>query len=90
VLIIGLTGFGRHWLQMMQMTPSVAFLTKSDDSELLRSLQKHLAMLEEQLASLIKQASQLPTSQQDQYWSLAADLQKEIRLTRKQIAQQTP
>jgi predicted transglutaminase-like cysteine proteinase len=69
-----------------EMTPAVNLLQISDDNaELLESLEKHLAMVEEQLESVIRKASSLPVEQQDEYWALASDFQKEIRLTRKEI-----
>jgi len=58
---------------------------EENDPELLGSLEKHLAMVEEQLESIIRIASRLPVEQQDEYWALASDLQREIRQTRKQI-----
>jgi len=63
---------------------TVVFISDAEN-EFLGSLAEHLAMLEEQLESTIRMASRLPVEQQDAYWSLAKDLQKEIRLTRKQI-----
>lgn len=69
------------------MTPAVTVLYTSDreNHEFLGSLEEHLAMVEEQLESIIRMASNLPVEQQDEHWALAKDLQKEIRLTRKQI-----
>lgn len=67
------------------MTPEVNLLQIPDDDELLESLETHLAMVAEQLDSIIRKASRLPVEQQDEYWALAKDLQGEIRLTRKEI-----
>jgi hypothetical protein len=61
------------------------YTSDEDGIELLGSLEKHLAMVEEQLESIIRIASRLPVEQQDEYWFLASDLQREIRITRKQI-----
>ena len=61
------------------------YTSDENDTELLGSLEKHLAMVEQQLESIIRTASRLPVEEQDKYWSLASDLQREIRLTRKQI-----
>ena len=58
---------------------------EESDPELLGSLEKHLAMVEEQLESIIRKAPRLPVERQDEYWALASDLQREIRQTRKQI-----
>jgi hypothetical protein len=71
----------------MEMTQVFSLMYTSDenDTELLSSLQKHLAMVEEQLESTIRIASRLPVEKQDEYWALASDLQREIRLTRKRI-----
>ena len=71
----------------MEMTQAFSLMYTSDenDTELLGSLEKHLATVEEQLKSTIRIASRLPVEQQDEYWALASDLQREIRLTRKQI-----
>lgn len=71
----------------MEVTSVMDLLSAADERspELLRLLEQHLASLEEQLESVIKVASGLPVDQQDKYWALAADLQKEIRLTRKHI-----
>jgi hypothetical protein len=55
------------------------------DTELLGSLENHLAIVEEHLESIIRKAAQLPVEEQDEYWALASDLQREIRPTRKQI-----
>jgi len=71
----------------MEMTQTFNLMCTSEenDPELLGSLEKHLAMVEEQLESIIRIASRLPVEQQDEYWTLASDLQREIRQTRKQI-----
>jgi hypothetical protein len=71
----------------MEMTQALNLKYRSDENEteLLGSLEKHLAMVEEQLESIIRIASRLAVEQQDEYWALASDLQREIRLTRKQI-----
>ena len=61
------------------------YASDETDTEVLVSLEKHLAMVEEPLESVIRKASSLPLEQQDEYWALATDLQKEIRLTRRQI-----
>ena len=58
---------------------------EENDPELLGSLEKHLAMVEEQLESIIRKAPRLPVERQDEYWALASDLQREVRQTRKQI-----
>jgi len=69
------------------MTPAFDLMFESQENgpELLGSLERHLAMVEEQLESIIRIASRLPLGQQDEYWALASDLQREIRQTRKQI-----
>jgi len=64
---------------------NLTYKSNENDTELLGSLEKHLAMVEEQLESIVRIASRLPVEQQDEYWALASDLQREIRLTRKQI-----
>ena len=71
----------------MEMSQAFNVMYTSDESEteLLGSLEKHLAMVEEQLESIIRKASTVAVEQQDEYWALASDLQREIRLTRKQI-----
>ena len=71
----------------MELSPafSLVFVTDDASDESLGSLEEHLAMVEEQLDSIIRAASRLPAEQQDEYWALAKDLQKEIRLTRKRI-----
>jgi hypothetical protein len=71
----------------METTQAFHLMRTSDenDTELLGSLEKHVAMVEEQLESIIRTASRLPVEEQDEYWSLASDLQREIRLARKQI-----
>jgi len=61
------------------------YTSDENDTELLGSLEKHIAMVEEQLESIIRIAARLPVEQQVEYWALASDLQREIRLTRKQI-----
>lgn len=55
------------------------------DFDLVASLKKHLASLEKQFEAVIRMASKVPVERQEQYWALAQDLQKERRLTRKQI-----
>lgn len=71
----------------MNLPPAVSVVYSSDNEnqEFLGALEQHLATAEEQLESIIKMASKLPVEEQDDYWALAKDLQKEIRLTRKQI-----
>jgi hypothetical protein len=64
---------------------NLIYTSNENDAELLGYLEKQLAMIEEQLESTIRIASRLPVEQQDEYWALASDLQREIRLTRKQI-----
>ena len=61
------------------------YTSDENDTELLGSLEKHIAMVEERLESIIRIAARLPVEQQVEYWALASDRQREIRLMRKQI-----
>jgi hypothetical protein len=65
--------------------PAAIYASNEQSREPLSALEEHMTRLEKQLESVIKMVPGLPADQQDDYWALAADLQKAIREVRRQV-----